>query len=258
MPEAILAFAAAAFGLIVGSFINALAFRFNTGLSVMRGRSRCMHCGHTLSALELIPVLSYVVLRGRCRWCRSKISAQYPLVECVAAALSFGVFATTGLTLFSVLWFCIWMTILFIVVYDLRHTVIPWSASFLLMALSLGVVFVSGDDLLMRLAAGPILAFPLLFISFISRGTWMGWGDGFFELSLGWMLGLVAGFSALLFSIWIGALVGVMLVLWAQLPSLRKRGFTMKSELPFAPFLAIGTLLVYFFHVSLFSTFTFF
>lgn len=241
-------------GLIIGSFINALAFRFNTGLSVTRGRSRCMHCGHTLTALELIPVLSYAVLRGRCRWCRSKISTQYPLVEIAAGMLSCGVFATTGLTLVSALWFLIWMTILFIVVYDIRHTVIPWSASFLLMALSLCMVILSGDDLLMRLAAGPILAFPLLFISFVSRGTWMGWGDGFFELSLGWMLGLIAGFSALLLSIWIGAIVGVLLVLWAQLPSWRKRGFTMKSELPFAPFLAFGTLLVYFFHVSIFPT----
>src|SRR3989344_1506226 len=82
----------AVFGAILGSFVNALSFRYNTGRSVVRGRSRCMHCGHTLDAVDLVPILSYLFLHGRCRHCGTRISVQYPLVEVVAAALSVGVY----------------------------------------------------------------------------------------------------------------------------------------------------------------------
>ena len=79
--------AAALLGAIIGSFLNALSFRFNTGRG-MSGRSRCMHCGHTLSPFDLVPILSYLFLRGRCRYCDARLSLQYPLVEAVAATLA--------------------------------------------------------------------------------------------------------------------------------------------------------------------------
>src|SRR6185369_195957 len=90
--EIILAVGAALFGSILASFINALSFRWGTGLSIANGRSRCMRCGHSLSAGDLVPVLSYMYLRGRCRYCGSRISPQYPLVEVAGAALALLVF----------------------------------------------------------------------------------------------------------------------------------------------------------------------
>ncbi len=249
-------------GLIAGSFLNALSFRFHTGTSIMHGRSRCMRCGHSLSALDLVPVLSYLTLGGRCRYCGVHISLQYPLVEIAAAVLSLGVYVTTPMPLLFAYWFFVWMVILFIVVYDMRHTVIPWSCSLLLIALALAYLFISGEATTDRLLAGPILAAPLLLVSLMSRGTWMGWGDGVFELSLGWLLGLLPGLSALMLSIWSGAFIGVLLIAAEHIftritPTTTSRksrwGFTMKSELPFAPFLALGAALCYFFHVDLFS-----
>lgn len=241
-------------GLIFGSFLNALSFRFHTGTSITYGRSKCMRCGHTLSALDLVPVLSYLALRGRCRYCGTRISFQYPLVEALAGAISLGVFLTTPEIPLFIYWFVVWMLILFIVVYDIRHTIIPWSCSLPLIALAFAPVAFSNPISIESALAGPVLAAPLLFISLISRGTWMGWGDGVFELALGWLLGLSAGLSALLFSVWIGAFVGIALVIWAQRPWKQSRsGFTMGSELPFAPFLALGAALCYFFHVDLFS-----
>lgn len=241
---------AAGIGLILGSFLNALLFRFNTGKSVLAGRSACMRCGHALGARDLVPVLSFVFLRGRCRYCRSKISWQYPAVEAAAGLLAVLVYLTTGPTVWCAYWTLVWLVLLFIVVYDLRHYIIPWSASLTLMALALAGVALTYAGQPGGAAgewwSGLVLGAPLLLISLVSRGRWMGWGDGFLELSLGWLLGISMGLTALLMSFWTGAVIGVLLLLLA------KNRYTMRSEVPFAPFLILGCGLAYFLHVDLF------
>jgi len=144
----------------------------------------------------------------------------------------------------------VWMTLLFIVVYDLRHQIIPWSASGLLAVLSLVHVWTLGFDI-WSLAAGPILAAPLLLLSLVSRGRWMGWGDGALQLGLGWLLGLTLGLTAFMLAFWAGAVVGVLLILFSK-------RVTMKSEVPFAPFLIFGAACAYFLHVDFFSSLTLF
>lgn len=248
MPFALIV--VAGLGLIFGSFLNALLFRFNTGKSVARGRSACMCCGHELSALDLVPLLSFLFLRGRCRYCHAKISWQYPAVEAAAALLAVSVYMQTGTSVWLVYWCAVWFTLLFIVVYDIRHFIIPWSASLTLMALSLaGVVLTlvgQPGGAAGQWWAGPALGVPLLLISLVSGGRWMGWGDGVLELSLGWLLGLSLGLTALLAAFWVGALTGVVLLVMA------KNRYTMSSEVPFAPFLIVGCAIAYFFHVDLF------
>lgn len=239
-------FIAAVLGAIGGSFLNALSFRIGTGRSVMRGRSQCMRCGHMLSALDLVPIFSFLYVRGRCRYCGSKISWQYPLVEAAAAALAAGVYHLNPEPLQFSFYFLVWLTLLFVVVYDLRHGIIPWSCSILLAVLGLLHVWGAGFDT-RSLAAGPALAAPLLLLSLVSRGAWMGWGDGALELGLGWLLGLSAGLTAFVAAFWSGAAVGIVLLL-------RQKGYTMKSELPFAPFLVLGAGVAYFFHVDIFAT----
>lgn len=240
--------AAAVLGAIGGSFLNALSFRLGTGHSVMKGRSRCMRCGHTLQALDLVPVFSYLFLRGRCRYCRVRISPQYPLVEAAAAVLAAGTAVLNPTPLGFIFWFIVWMTLLFVSVYDLRHFVIPWSCSGLLALLGLVYVFAGPVPVsAWTLLSGPLLAAPLLFLSLISKGRWMGWGDGALELGIGWLLGPTAGFTAFLLAFWSGAAVGIAVLILAK-------GYTMKSELPFAPFLILGAGVAYFFHVDIFST----
>ena len=251
------------FGIIVGSFLNALLFRFNTGRSVTHGRSKCMQCGHTLSAFDLVPIFSYLWLGGRCRYCGAQISIQYPLVEAAAGLLSLAIYLGHPDPLVYAFWFVVWMTLLFIVVYDLRHTVIPWSASLLLLFLaiiSLSFPFLPGSYIglpyvfvipnLWQVIAGPLLALPLFLLSLVSRGRWMGWGDAPLELSLGLLLGLSMGATALMLSFWIGAVVSIMLIVF-------KKGLTMKSEIPFAPFLVAGAMLTHFLHVDFFNTIPF-
>ena len=233
---------AAVLGLITGSFLNALSFRLNTGRG-MGGRSRCMHCGHTLLARDLVPVLSFAATRGHCRYCRSRISLQYPTVELAAAALAVFIFLKHPEPLLFAFWFVVWMTLLFVVLYDLRHKIIPWQASLFLGALGLGYAIFNFQFSIFNLVAGPVLASPLLFISLVSRGRSMGWGDGGLMLGLGWLLGLSAGFTALMVAFWSGAIVGIILMLL-------RRGVTMKSELPFAPFLVLGAAAAHFFYAD--------
>ena len=269
MYDPVFVVAAAVFGAILGSFLNALSFRFNTGRS-MGGRSRCMRCGHTLGALDLVPVLSYMFLGGKCRYCKTKVSLQYPLVELLAAVLSVGVYLLNPLPLTYALFLLVWLTILFIGVYDMRHTVIPWTFSISLMVLTFASLFVSGMPSLWSLLAGPLLALPLFLLSLFSRGTWMGWGDSAFELSLGWLLGIAAGTTALMLAVWSGAFVGLALLAVQYVSKklaktsstgrakntfvLSSLGLTIKSEIPFAPFLAFGATLAYFFDGNFFST----
>ncbi len=253
----ILGIAAAALGAIVGSFLNALLFRYNTGRSVLHGRSHCMRCSHTLTALDLVPLLSFVALRGRCRYCDTRLSWQYPAVELAGALLAVGVYLKYDDPLLFAVGFLTWMTLLFIVVYDLKHQIIPWEASIALGVLALLHVGLSGFGV-WAVAAGPLLAFPLLFISLVSGGRWMGWGDGILELGLGWMLGLSAGASAFMLAFWTGACVGVAL-LWYSQRSASKRsagqgGYTMESEVAFAPFLILGAGCAYFLNVDFFQT----
>lgn len=240
----------AALGAILGSFLNALLFRYHTGRSVIRGRSRCMRCGHTLSVIDLVPVFSYVFLRGRCRYCRARISVQYPLVEIVAAVLSVSVWLQHPELSLYVWWLCVWLIVLFIVVYDLRHMIIPTEAALLLALLAAGYAYLSGSVLVMM--AGPLLALPLFLLSAVSGGRWMGWSDSLFELSLGWLLGLTLGLTGLIFAFWIGAAVGLLLMCVSAWQA-RKKRFTMGSEIPLAPFLALGAAVVYFSHVDLFA-----
>ncbi len=241
-------------GIILGSFLNALLFRFNTGKSVLRGRSACMRCGHALHAFDLVPLLSFIFLRGRCRYCHTKISWQYPAVEAIAGLLAVLVYLQTGPALWFVYWCAVWLVLLFVVVYDLRHFIIPWSASLTLIALALLGVLLNflgqPGGAMGEWWAGPALAAPLLGVSLVSRGQWMGWGDGVLELSLGWLLGITMGLTAFLLAFWAGAIAGVLLLMLA------KNRYTMRSEVPFAPFLIAGCAAAYFLHVDLFPNIT--
>jgi prepilin signal peptidase PulO-like enzyme (type II secretory pathway) len=163
----------------------------------------------------------------------------------VAAITSLALFLTTpSLTAYAFA-FLISLILLFIVVYDVRHTVIPWSASILLILLAALYLFISLPPLY-DIFAGPVLAVPLFLLWLLSRGRWMGLGDSVLELGIGSLLGLTAGLTAFFLAFWIGAVVGIALMVLG-------RGVTMKSEVPFAPFLIAGMALCYFFHVDFFQ-----
>lgn len=254
-----------ALGTIAGSFINVVTLRFKTGLGLLGG-SFCFSCGKQLGWHELIPIVSFLLQAGRCRYCHSKLSIQYPLVE-LLTGLVFLLIASKTLTVFgashilnTLYYILIFSLLLAIAVYDIRHKIIPDSFVYAFVSLSLGLLLFklwTSDVESLELLAGPILSSPLVLLWLISRGRWMGLGDAKLTLGIGWLLGLSSGFAALVLSFWIGAIVGLGVLLGRYLLRIRSKGLflkdknlTMKSEIPFAPFLALGTFLAFFFNLD--------
>ena len=252
----------AAFGLIVGSFLNVLILRSWTGRTML-GRSGCLACETTLTWRELIPVLSWIALRGRCATCGSRLSVQYPLVELTTALLFAGVVAASLPLTQHIFMLAVAALLVAIAAYDIRHTVIPQLWVYLFAALSFtatAVVLAQYADVatwFWFIAAGPLAALPLASLWLVSRGAWMGFGDVKLALGIGWLLGPVSGPIAVFGAFVLGAIVSVGILL--PLPymrhlfdrnssTVRSAAFTMKSEVPFGPFLIGSTLIVWFIH----------
>ncbi len=234
-------------GTIIGSFLNVVAIRFNTGKGI-NGRSMCMACGKTLTWQELIPILSFLIQSGSCRKCRSKISWQYPVVEFLAGVFFVLIFYTfppvallQGITTF--IYLLITCLLLVISVYDIKHKIIPNPLVYTFGAVSLLNLFVGGSSLIhgttwLAVLAGPILALPFASIWYFSKGTWMGLGDAKLVLGIGWLLGLNEGINAIVLAFWIAAVISI-----AWLYATQKK-FKPRTEIPFGPYLILGMYLV--------------
>ena len=252
-------------GIIVGSFLNVVIYRYHTGETVS-GRSRCLNCGETLNWRELLPVVSYLWQRGHCRFCRSSISLQYPLVELGTGTLFF----LTTVKLFSpflmpvinliLVWFIMSLLVI-ITAYDLRHKIIPDLIVYSFIFFSAGYTLVHNHNQFYSHFLASLMFF-LVFAGlwFGSGGRWMGFGDAKLVLGIGFFLGPWRGLTALMLGFWLGAAIGLILVALAKLTARTKQGkksllsrspyFTIKSEIPFAPFLVAGTLLTYFLNLN--------
>ena len=238
------------FGAVVGSFLNVIILRLNTGQSIVSGRSKCFTCAKKLKWHELLPIASFVFLRGKCSACKAKISWQYPLVE-----------TTTGLLFLLIsnlksqisnlgivyLWI-IFSVLIIIAVYDYRHQIIPnlfvWIFNGLAF-LSLFNSFRISDFGFRILNWNNLLAGFMLFVFFallwgVSKGKWMGFGDAKLALGIGWFLGITEGVAAITLAFWIGAIVGVSLIY------LNKNKYGMKSSIAFGPFMILGTAISFF------------
>lgn len=220
-------------GLCIGSFLNVLIDRLPKGLDVIHGRSHCDYCKKTLRWFELIPVLSFLVQRGRCRRCHKKLFWQYPIIE-LSTGVLFGVVGSmspTPLTLAGNL--VVSSAFLVIFVADLKEQIIPDS---MLVAAAIGLLpylaTLSRADLINHglTAAITALAFYLLYEGTRRRG--MGFGD----VKLAAVLGLLLGFPNTVISLYVafisGALVGIVLLAFHRA--------RMKSHIAFGPFLIIG------------------
>ncbi|MBP6924161.1 MAG: prepilin peptidase [Candidatus Pacebacteria bacterium] len=256
------------YGVIIGSFLNVYIYRFHTGKS-LSGRSHCLSCGTRLSWYELLPLVSYLGLRGKCRTCCSLIPSRYFIVELLTGVL----FAATSLIsndLIEILYLWIVSALLVVIaVYDIRHFIIPDALTFSLVGLIalwtlyrfwLGVPLVTlGTDIFAALAGVGFF----FFLWFISHGRWLGFGDVKLAFPLGLLVGAPYVFSMIVTSFWIGAVVSVTLVVLSKF----ERGklylrfatpkLTIKSVVPFAPFLIAGCLLVLFTHLNVLTLFTF-
>ncbi len=270
------------FGAALGSFINVIADRFNTGLSPWKGRSFCFSCSTVLRRSDLVPLFSFLFLRGKCRYCRSKIPVSAFVVEILMGLLSLlaayqaGIFENFQFSIFNFQFFpsfliltSIFATLLLITIYDLRHFIIPdaFLLIFLLFSFLHNSHFVIFDSSPLSFARGGVgggvvsgifLALPFLLIFLISRGRWIGFGDIKYIAVIGFFLGFAEGLSAVIFSFWIGAAFSLLALVLRKIKPhiylpLMQNKLTIKSEIPFGPFLSLGTVLSFYFNADIFQ-----
>ena len=236
MPVAI----AAVGGLVAGSFFNVVIARLPRHESLVRPGSRCPHCGHPVRPYDNVPVFSWLILRGRCRDCGEPISARYPLVELVTAALFAAVVIDTGANEHVWLGLALVSVLVPVAFIDLDHRIIPNAIVLPGAVAAIAIVAATEpSELSEHLIAGAAAAgFLLLAVLAYPRG--MGMGD----VKLAGVLGLYLGRSvgpAMLFALLSGTIVGVVII--ARKGAAEGR----KTAVPFGPFLALGGLVGLFF-----------
>ena len=229
-------------GLILGSFINAWVWRTKKDISITKGRSMCPHCKHKLAWYDLIPLLSYLLLRGKCRYCHKSICIQYPIIE-LYTGLLFGLLylVLQPNTTYELVQFVIILIVSVLLVaafvYDAKYMELP--EKFMLPAVALGVValglkayqfgWMSLTGQLIGLAAIVLLYTALWYFS---KGKWLGAGDIRVVAIMGLFLAPAQLLVGLFAAYFIGAIYGV----YVLRKSKTKRGIRM----PFGPFLIIG------------------
>ena len=258
-----------ALGAVIGSFLNVYIYRFHTGKS-LAGSSHCLSCGVSLSWYELFPIFSFLVIRGRCRHCYSRVPIRYFLVELTTAFLFLlSLLISTIYFKLAILWL-ISAILVVILVYDYYHFIIPDSLTVVFAGLVIVLLghsyFINqtslaaiGSDFMAALLGSGF--FLLLWL--ISKGQWLGFGDVKLAFPLGLLVGAKSVFSFIVISFWIGACVSLMILAIQYL----RRGkshlrlvtpaITMKSAVPFAPFLISGALLTFFAKINVLSFFYF-
>jgi len=222
------------FGLCIGSFLNCVIYRLEHKKS-LGGRSFCPKCKHVLSWKDLFPLFSWLFLGAKCRYCKKKISWQYPVLE-LATGLLFLLVYFTGNGNFLSLLFLLYVACALIVifVYDFKHYIIPDSVLFPLIGVSIIYGVFMNPEMMAEYILAAIIASGFFYaIFFVSNGRWMGFGDVKLAVFMGLLLGLKNVILALFLAFFFGAIIGLILMF------LKKKG--LKSEIPFGPFLILGT-----------------
>jgi prepilin signal peptidase PulO-like enzyme (type II secretory pathway) len=237
------------FGLIFGSAINAVVWRLYVGRSWVRGRSECPDCGHTLAAKDLLPVVSWLALRGKCRYCRKPIK-DHPAIELVTGvlfALSFYALhpANNQEVVKLGFWFGILVLMIVLAVYDTRWMLLPDKVMLPLIGLALiyevtiSSMARSPHALLNALSAAILAGGVFYAIVFFSRGRAMGGGDIKLAFAMGLILGPRNTLVAMMVAFNVAAIIGIGMIVS------RRKG--RKDQISFGPFLVFGTVIAFLF-----------
>ncbi|MCK4919046.1 MAG: prepilin peptidase [Candidatus Pacebacteria bacterium] len=233
-------------GLLIGSFLNVVIFRLETEENIAFDRSKCPSCKHILSWKDLFPVLSFIFLKGKCRYCLKKISIQYPLVELMTASFFVFIFSyffsvTEKYFIANIIfYFFIISSFIVISVYDLRHYIIPDKVIYPAIIITALFNFIFASPIFLNHLFSAIVAFGFFFVIIVlTKGQGMGGGDA----KLGFLMGLILGWPLVFLAIFLASISGSIIGLALIIGKKKK----IKSMIPFGPFLIFGTVVSIFY-----------
>lgn len=232
-------------GFFIGSFLGVVVDRVPFNKTIFKGRSKCDNCKKKLGIIDLIPIASYLILKGKCRYCNKKLSLYYPFYEIVTGLIYF---ITTWYLLlrfeslnFLTLFFYLFIASILIVVFftDLKYGVIPDGIIISGIIITLIFIILNSPTLVLSYLYSAIVAFLfLLFLFLITKGKGMGFGD----VKFAFLMGLLLGFPSIIVSFYIafltGAFISIILILC------RGKHF-LKKTIPFGPFLSLATYIAF-------------
>lgn len=236
------------FGLAVGSFLNVCIYRLPGPLSLIHPRSMCPHCRKPIAFYDNIPLLSYILLMGRCRHCRTHIPLRYPIVELVSGLFALGIVARYGLTWQALFLYGLVAALLVVTFIDIDHQIIPNVITYPGVVIGFAASFLSGPTNYQESLLGIALGAGILIVVasgyyFFTKKEGMGGGD----VKLLAMIGAFLGWRAVIFTIFVGSSVGTVLGLVVAMKNKEGR----KTAVPFGPFLSLGALLYLFYGIEI-------
>jgi len=236
------------FGAIVGSFLNVCIYRLPKEESIVWPGSHCIHCKKPIKFYDNIPLISYLLLRGKCRYCKGPISTQYPLIEGITAFSSLVLLMRFGLSLTYITYFAFVAALIVITVIDLYHQIIPDVISLpgigvgLLASLIIHqITFL--DSLVGTLLGGGSLFLVATLYQWLFKREGMGGGD----VKLLAMIGAFLGWKAVILTILLGSLIGSIIGIIIMV----LKGKDFKYAIPFGPFLSLGAVIALFYGPSI-------
>lgn len=224
------------YGLVLGSFYNVVIYRMPLDIPIYRGRSVCTQCGKILSPLDLVPVFSWLFLRGKCRYCKTRISIRYPVIELATAVLMVSVYMVYGISAETILYIPAVSMLLITAVIDFEHMVILDSILLFFTLLHIVVVLSTGKPFFWHLL-GAVCGFALYAaVYFLAKLVYKKEAFGFGDVLLLTAIGFVVGPQKVLLIAGLAFVLATVAVVFFKLLGKKLR---MATEIPFGPYICI-------------------
>lgn len=218
------------YGLLIGSFLNVCIYRIPKGENITTTRSHCMKCGYQLRWYDLIPVISYILIKGKCRKCSDKISIQYPLIELLNGLLYVWIIKIHGINTTSILFCLVTSALIVLSVIDFRTYEIPVGFNVFIGILAIIRVIIDRNSFLSYLIGFFLISGFLLLINILTKGRGIGGGD----IKLMAVCGLLLGYKGILLAFVLGCIMGSVIHL------IRMKFSNEDKVLAFGPYLSMG------------------
>lgn len=233
LPVILLYIAVFLFGIVIGSFLNVCIYRIPKKEDIVKISSHCMSCGYQLKWYDLVPIFSYLALRGRCRKCKTRLSAQYPLIEGLNGILYVLVVAVNGLTIESLLYCLMFSALVTLSVIDFRTYEIPLGISLFILALGLIRVGLDYKNFLNYLIGFLSVSGFLYLLFLITKGKGIGGGD----IKLMAVSGLMLGWKCNILALALGCIIGSIIHI------IRMKVSKKDHVLALGPYLSVGIMI---------------